>query len=103
MYSLMCRVKPCRAENRVIITTRDHDPCADGPAVAWQPRSWRFMLLRTLKALPQPAWGHLKGFSPVWLWLWMRRLLGREKALLHVWQMYRSWDWGKAAALDALM
>lgn len=53
----------------------------------WQPRSWRFMLLRTLKALPQPAWGHLKGFSPVCEWLWMRNELGREKALLQVWQM----------------
>jgi hypothetical protein len=31
----------------------------------WHPRSWRFMLLRTLKALPQPAWVQRKGFSPV--------------------------------------
>jgi len=61
------------------------------------------MLLRTLKAFPQPACGHLNGFSPVWLWLWMRRLLGRENALLHVWQIYRSCDCGKAAWLDALM
>lgn len=53
----------------------------------WQPRSCRFMLLRTLKALPQPEWGHLKGFSPVCEWLWMRNELGREKALLQVWQM----------------
>ena len=53
----------------------------------WQPRSCRFMLERTLKALPQPACGHLKGFSPVWEWLWMRSELGREKALLQVWQM----------------
>jgi hypothetical protein len=70
---------------------------------AWQPRSWRFMLLRTLKALPQPGCGHLYGFSPVWLWLWMRRLLGLEKALLHVEQMYRSCDWGNADWLDVLM
>lgn len=53
----------------------------------WQPRSWRFMLLRTLKALPHPECGHLKGFSPVCEWLWIRSELGREKALLHVWQM----------------
>lgn len=56
------------------------------PSKLWQPRSWRFMLLRTLKALPQPPCGHLKGFSPVWECEWMRRLLGREKALLHVGQ-----------------
>jgi integral membrane sensor domain MASE1 len=31
----------------------------------WQPRSWRFMLLRTLKALPQPACVQRNGFSPV--------------------------------------
>ena len=62
----------------------------------WQPRSWRFMLERTLKALPQPACGHLKGFSPVCEWLWIRRLLGRLKALLHVWQMYLSWLCGKS-------
>jgi hypothetical protein len=29
----------------------------------------------------------LKGFSPVWEWLWMRNELGLEKALLQVWQM----------------
>jgi hypothetical protein len=39
----------------------------------------------------------------VWLWLWMRRLLGLEKALLHVEQMYRSCDWGNADWLDVLM
>jgi hypothetical protein len=42
------------------------------------------MLLRTLNALPQPACEHLNGFSPVWLCVWMRRLLGREKAFWHV-------------------
>jgi len=45
------------------------------------------MLLRTLKAFPHPACEHLKGFSPVWLWLCMRKLLGREKALLQVGQI----------------
>ena len=58
-----------------------------GLSKLWQPRSWRFMLERTLKALPHPGCGHLKGFSPVCEWLWMRSELGREKALLHVWQM----------------
>lgn len=57
----------------------------------WQPRSWRFILLRTLNALPQPACVQRKGFSPVWLCEWMRRLEGREKALWQVRQMYRSW------------
>jgi hypothetical protein len=33
----------------------------------------------------------------------MRKLLGREKALLQVEQMYRSWDWGNADWLDVLM
>lgn len=61
------------------------------------------MLLRTLKALPQPECGHLKGFSPVCEWLWIRSELGREKALLHVWQMYRSWDCGNEAADEGEM
>ena len=61
------------------------------------------MLLRTLKALPQPGKGHLNGFSPVWEWLWIRRELGREKALLHVWHMYRSWLWGKDDAEEGAM
>ena len=61
------------------------------------------MLLRTLKALPHPGNGHLKGFSPVWEWLWIRSELGREKALLHVWQMYRSWLCGKAADAEGAM
>jgi hypothetical protein len=56
------------------------------------------MLLLTEKAFPQPGCGHLKGFSPVWEWLWMRSELGREKALLQVWQMYLSWLWGNEAA-----
>jgi hypothetical protein len=45
------------------------------------------MLLRTLKALPQPLCGHLNGFSPVCEWLWILRLEGLEKALLQVGQM----------------
>lgn len=53
----------------------------------WQPRSWRFILLRTLNALPQPACVQRNGFSPVWLCEWMRRLEGREKALWQVRQM----------------
>jgi hypothetical protein len=61
------------------------------------------MLLRTLKALPHPACGHLNGFSPVCEWLWMRSELGREKALLHVWHTYRSCDTGNAAADDGAM
>lgn len=48
------------------------------------------MLLRTLNALPHPGCGHLNGFSPVCEWLWIRSELGRENALLHVWQTYRS-------------
>lgn len=51
----------------------------------WQPRSCLFMLLLTLNAFPQPACWHLKGFSPVCEWLWIRRLDGLENALLHVW------------------
>ena len=76
---LLCE-KGDKAKHRYDATTA---PLLD----AWQPRSCLFMLLRTLNALPQPVCGHLKGFSPVWLWLCMRRLLGREKALLHVGQM----------------
>jgi hypothetical protein len=57
------------------------------PPPVWQPRSCRFMLLRTLKALPQPLCGHLNGFSPVCEWLWILRLEGLEKALLQVGQM----------------
>lgn len=70
----------------------DEDPDVLLVSKLWQPRSWRFMLLRTLKALPQPGWGHLKGFSPVCEWPWIRSELGREKALPHVWQMYLSCD-----------
>lgn len=68
----------------------------------WQPLSCRFMLLRTLKALPHPAWGHLNGFSPVCEWLWIRRLLGRLKALLQVWQIYRSCEGGNGMPFDGL-
>jgi hypothetical protein len=45
------------------------------------------MLLRTEKAFPQPAWVQRKGFSPVWLWEWMRSEEGRENALWQVRQM----------------
>jgi hypothetical protein len=45
------------------------------------------MFDRTLNAFPHPWCPHLNGFSPVWLWLCMRKLLGRENALLHVEQM----------------
>jgi hypothetical protein len=45
----------------------------------------------------------LNGFSPVWLWLWILRLLGRENALLQVWQMYLSCDCGKLACDDGEM
>lgn len=69
----------------------------------WQPRSCRFMLLRTENALPQPLCGHLNGFSPVWLWEWIFRLDGRLNALLHVGQMYRSCDCGKVACEEGLM
>lgn len=48
------------------------------------------MLLRTEKALPQPLRVHLNGFSPVWLWLWMRSDDGRLNALLHDPHTYRS-------------
>jgi hypothetical protein len=34
-------------------------------AIAWQPRSCLFILLRTLNAFPHPACEHLNGFSPV--------------------------------------
>lgn len=57
------------------------------PPIVWQPRSCLFILLRTLKAFPHPACGHLKGFSPVCEWLWILRLLGLLNALLQVWQM----------------
>lgn len=68
----------------------EKSPFAVVTSKLWHPLSWRFMLLRTLKALPHPVCGHLNGFSPVCEWLWMRRLLGRLKALLHVEQTYRS-------------
>lgn len=58
------------------------------------------MLLRTEKALPQPACVQRKGFSPVWEWEWMRREEGREKALWQVRQIYRSWFCWYGAALD---
>jgi len=32
-----------------------HEAVIAGLLLAWQPLSWRFMLLRTLKAFPQPA------------------------------------------------
>lgn len=37
----------------------DHDAVIGVLAAAWQPRSCRFMLLRTLNALPHPGCGHL--------------------------------------------
>lgn len=45
----------------------------------------------------------MNGFSPVCEWLWIRSELGREKALLHVGQMYRSWLWVKDVVDDGAM
>lgn len=69
-------------------TQKDEQPIAHTELTEaislWQPRSWRFMLLRTLNDLPQPRCGQRNGFSPVWLCMWILRLDGRLKALLHV-------------------
>jgi hypothetical protein len=45
----------------------------------------------------------LNGFSPVCVWLWVRRLDGHEKVLLHVAHTCRFCGGGNAAADDGAM